>query len=121
MKRLAILLTTLVIVTACTFDPVRPQAVYEATATARSAEATAQAMLPTVTPTPVPPLPTVEPAVVPPTVEATPECVVKGNINARGEKIYHLPGDPNYVRTKAEECFPDAASAEAAGYRPIKK
>lgn len=74
-------------------------------------------LLPTVTPT----AEVVEEPTAVATPVPTPDCTVKGNINAKGEKIYHLPGDPNYAKTKAEECFPDAASAEAAGYRPIKK
>jgi len=50
---------------------------------------------------------------------------VKGNIVDRGankgEKIYHLPGDNGYAQTKPERCFVDAAEAEAAGFRPVKK
>jgi hypothetical protein len=42
---------------------------------------------------------------------------VKGNVNRDGEKIYHLPGDPAYQRTRAEEMFTSAEEAEAAGYR----
>ena len=44
-------------------------------------------------------------------------ATVKGNVNRDGEKIYHLPGDPAYERTHAEEMFKSAADAEAAGYR----
>ncbi|MBV4420054.1 thermonuclease family protein [Clostridium tyrobutyricum] len=46
---------------------------------------------------------------------------IKGNINSKGEKIYHLPGDPYYNRTKAEAYFDTEAQAQAAGYRPIQK
>ncbi|CAB1242843.1 TNase-like domain-containing protein [Clostridiaceae bacterium BL-3] len=46
---------------------------------------------------------------------------IKGNINSKGEKIYHLPGDPYYDRTNAEEYFNTEAEAQAAGYRPIKR
>lgn len=50
---------------------------------------------------------------------------VKGNIVDRGankgDKIYHLPGDNGYAQTKPERCFTDAAEAEAAGFRPVKK
>lgn len=113
-----ILLTSLV--ASCTFYPVVPQADFEARQTAQ-----AQVVLPTVTPEVAPTLSfTPTPEIVPPTVEPTATvvaCVVKGNIDAKGNKIYHLPGDPNYKKTIAEECFPDAASAAAAGYRPIKK
>lgn len=100
-----------VAITACTFDPVRPQAVYEATATARAE----LALLPTTTPTAVPPAPTIEPEVVPPT--PTPECVVRGNVTASGEKIYHVKGQANYNTVKPEECFANEESAVAAGYR----
>lgn len=46
---------------------------------------------------------------------------VKGNIRTTGEKIYHLPGDPSYEETIAEETFTSAAEAEAAGYRPAQQ
>ncbi len=42
---------------------------------------------------------------------------VKGNVSADGERIYHQRGDAFYDRTAAEQCFSDAASAEAAGFR----
>jgi endonuclease YncB( thermonuclease family) len=42
---------------------------------------------------------------------------IKGN---RESMIYHRPGQTYYAITRAEECFRDAASAEAAGYRPAR-
>ncbi|HZQ37293.1 MAG TPA: hypothetical protein VFD32_15285 [Dehalococcoidia bacterium] len=42
---------------------------------------------------------------------------IKGNINSRGEKIYHLPGQSSYERTQAEEWFASEEAAQAAGYR----
>ena len=45
------------------------------------------------------------------------EGEVKGNIRPDGEKIYHLPGDPAYARTIAEQTFASAEEAEAAGFR----
>lgn len=42
---------------------------------------------------------------------------VKGNINRKGEHIYHVPSDSSYSRTKPEECFASASDAAAAGYR----
>lgn len=42
---------------------------------------------------------------------------VKGNVSARGERIYHLPGQPNYDRLEAEETFATETEAQAAGYR----
>ncbi|WP_297633547.1 SH3 domain-containing protein [Caldilinea sp.] len=51
-----------------------------------------------------------------------PSCAIKGNVNSRGEKIYHMPGWRDYDRTdiKPEEgdvWFCTAAEAEAAGFR----
>lgn len=43
---------------------------------------------------------------------------VKGNINSRGEKIYHVPGGAYYDRTIPEDWFCTEADAEAAGFRP---
>ncbi len=42
---------------------------------------------------------------------------IKGNVNARGEKIYHLPGQSSYERTQPEEWFASEEEAQAAGYR----
>lgn len=42
---------------------------------------------------------------------------VKGNINSKGEKIYHLPGSRDYERTKAEVWFASEEEAKAAGFR----
>ena len=43
---------------------------------------------------------------------------IKGNIGR--ERIYHLPGDAYYSRTRAEACFSSAQAAQAAGFRGIK-
>lgn len=43
--------------------------------------------------------------------------LIKGNINSKGQKIYHLPGDKYYNQTKAEKMFKTIKEAEAAGYR----
>lgn len=43
---------------------------------------------------------------------------IKGNIGK--ERIYHLPGDAYYSRTRAEACFSSAQAAQAAGFRGIK-
>lgn len=42
---------------------------------------------------------------------------IKGNINAKGDKIYHVPGDPQYDRTKPEQTFCTEKEAIAAGFR----
>ena len=44
-------------------------------------------------------------------------CLIKGNISAKGDKIYHLKGGAFYDRTKAEQCFNTEAEAQAAGFR----
>lgn len=56
-----------------------------------------------------PPLPTEEP------------CLwVKGNINAAGEKIYHLPGQANYTKVDPEVEFCTEQEAIDAGFRKSK-
>ncbi|MFD2168458.1 thermonuclease family protein [Tumebacillus lipolyticus] len=46
---------------------------------------------------------------------------IKGNINTKGEKIYHVPGGRYYEQTKAEQLFCSPAEAEAAGFRKSKQ
>lgn len=46
---------------------------------------------------------------------------IKGNINAKGEKIYHLPGQANYDRIDAEALFENEEQAQAAGFRPAQR
>jgi endonuclease YncB( thermonuclease family) len=53
-------------------------------------------------------------------------CAVKGNISAKGEKIYHLPGQRDYsaVRisaAKGEAYFCSEAEAKAAGFRRSRR
>lgn len=43
-------------------------------------------------------------------------CAVKGNISAKGKKIYHIKGGAFYEKTKAEQCFDSEAGARAAGF-----
>jgi micrococcal nuclease len=45
---------------------------------------------------------------------------IKGNINSRGEKIYHIPGGKYYDQTNPEEWFFTEEDARAAGYRKSK-
>ena len=59
------------------------------------------------------------------TATAAPGCDIKGNINSKGEKIYHQPGDSSYADTvitesKGERYFCSVADAVAAGWRPAK-
>jgi micrococcal nuclease len=52
----------------------------------------------------------------------SPGCRIKGNINAKGEKIFHLPGARGYAQTiiepaKGERWFCSEAEAVEAGWR----
>lgn len=54
--------------------------------------------------------------------EVPPDCPIKGNVNAEGEKIYHQPGDASYPGTvitpsKGEQFFCTVEEAIAAGWR----
>jgi hypothetical protein len=51
-----------------------------------------------------------------------PACPIKGNVNRKGERIYHEPGGRDYERvvmdlTKGKRWFCSASEAEAAGWR----
>jgi endonuclease YncB( thermonuclease family) len=51
------------------------------------------------------------------------DCAIKGNINARGERIYHMPGQAHYDRVvirsdRGQRWFCSEAEAQAAGWRP---
>ncbi|MGD8189943.1 thermonuclease family protein [Brevibacillus ginsengisoli] len=46
---------------------------------------------------------------------------IKGNINKKGEKIYHLPDSPAYEKTKPEEWFCTEQEAKDAGFRKAGK
>lgn len=72
---------------------------------------------------PATPAAPVTPAVSAP--QAAGNCEIKGNISARGEKIYHLPGQKYYNATrisegKGERWFCSEAEAQAAGWRRSK-
>ena len=43
-------------------------------------------------------------------------CVIKGNINSQGRKLYHVPGGAFYERTNPEMCFNTEDEAQAAGF-----
>jgi hypothetical protein len=47
--------------------------------------------------------------------------LIKGNINSKGEKIYHVPGSTYYDRTNPERWFNTVEEAQAAGFRAPKK
>lgn len=46
---------------------------------------------------------------------------IKGNINSKGEKIYHVPGGQFYDVTIPEEMFCTEKEAVEAGYRKSKR
>lgn len=53
------------------------------------------------------------------------ECVIKGNVNTRGERIYHVPGQKYYEETRiqashGERWFCSEQEARAAGWRRSK-
>ena len=54
--------------------------------------------------------------------ERTDGCSIKGNINSKGDRIYHVPGSRSYGATKINESkgerwFCSEAEARAAGWR----
>jgi hypothetical protein len=59
-----------------------------------------------------------------PAITSTKTCIIKGNISAdkKKEKIYHMPGCPNYNQTvitasAGERMFCTEAEAKNAGWR----
>ena len=56
-----------------------------------------------------------------PSPEAPEGKPIKGNINSKGEKIYHVPGSPSYERTVPEVWFATEEEAQAAGFRAPKR
>ena len=46
---------------------------------------------------------------------------IKGNINSKGERIYHVPGGASYNKTIPEAWFFTEDEARAAGYRRAKR
>ena len=63
-----------------------------------------------------------QPSVPQPAVPVGGECLIKGNINASGDRIYHVPGAAFYDRTqvdtrKGERWFCSEAEAQNAGWR----
>ena len=59
-----------------------------------------------------------------PVIDSAPNgsCLIKGNISASGEKIYHLPGCGSYSKTQIDEArgekwFCSESEAQAAGWR----
>jgi len=53
-------------------------------------------------------------------------CVIKGNINSKGERIFHSPGQRDYERTvihedRGQRWFCSQEEAIAAGWRPARR
>lgn len=53
-------------------------------------------------------------------------CEIKGNISSSGERIYHVPGQQHYAKTKitenkGERWFCTEAEARAAGWRAARR
>jgi hypothetical protein len=53
-------------------------------------------------------------------------CPIKGNISRKGRRIYHVPGQRDYEKTKItvskrERWFCSEAEAQAAGWKPAKQ
>lgn len=49
------------------------------------------------------------------------EKIIKGNINSKRHKIYHIPSGQFYDRTHATEWFSSEEEAQEAGYRKSKR
>ncbi len=59
-------------------------------------------------------------------VEApSPDCIIKGNVNRTGERIYHLPGSVNYatinMAAPEKRWFCSEDEAKRAGWRPARR
>ena len=48
------------------------------------------------------------------------EYPIKGNINSKGQHIYHKPKGQFYTKTKAKMCFARESDAQKAGFRPSR-
>lgn len=62
----------------------------------------------------------------PPAAQTATNCVIKGNISSKGTRIYHVPGQQHYGRTrinttKGERWFCTEPDARAAGWRRAKR
>lgn len=54
--------------------------------------------------------------------QSTDACAIKGNVNGRGERVYHLAGDRWFARLQlhpreGDRCFQSVEQAESAGFR----
>ncbi|MBI4363254.1 MAG: hypothetical protein HY545_00190 [Candidatus Doudnabacteria bacterium] len=60
--------------------------------------------------------PEVQAEQLPLTNNTTIECKIKGNINTKGARIYHMPDGAFYKQTNPEQCFETEEQAQAAGF-----
>jgi len=51
-----------------------------------------------------------------PTDKTSVDCAVKGNIGAKGKKVYHIKGGAFYNIVKPEQCFKTEKEAADAGF-----
>jgi endonuclease YncB( thermonuclease family) len=55
----------------------------------------------------------------------SPDCTIKGNVNRKGERIYHLPGGLDYGKinmgSPTKRWFCSEAEAAASGWRPARR
>jgi endonuclease YncB( thermonuclease family) len=55
----------------------------------------------------------------------SPECTIKGNVNRRGDRVYHMPGQVAYAMINMQDpqkrWFCSEDEARAAGWRPARK
>ena len=54
------------------------------------------------------------------------KCTIKGNVNSKGNRIYHLPGGQFYKRIRikrreGDRCFKTEEQAKKAGFRRSKR
>jgi len=120
MKRICFYFGVLLLLSACTFHGVDPNIPYryaELTATPMPTEVVVEEPQQELTPLPG------EAGVDEPSVQPTDETceLVKGNIDASGRKLYHVPGMPNYNRvkidtSKGEKFFCTEQEAKDAGW-----
>lgn len=109
---------------ACSYD-----AAFNPASAVPSATAPAPFVPPSTSTQPPAPRPTARPTARPTTPPPAAEpagCSIKGNINSEGEKIYHLPGQSAYDKTKittskGERWFCSEQEARDAGWRRAKR
>jgi endonuclease YncB( thermonuclease family) len=55
----------------------------------------------------------------------SPDCIIKGNVNRKGARIYHRPGDLHYAQvnmnSSEKRWFCTEEEAQAAGWRPAAR